>query len=190
MHSASADEITSDWEEAVSSPVVSSSGAVSVCVIGAGVAGLGAAWHLCSSADVTVTVLEASDEAGGHANTIDVLVDGGSTVAVDTGFMVFNHPNYPNLVGLFKELGVRSTNCTLCCCTSIALLADIFLFIITAGDLAQCWLVQCNLAFQLDGHIKPLQRAQHYQQAHAIVTIMLSCGRNANSLCCDLNCCR
>jgi predicted NAD/FAD-binding protein len=102
-------EITSDWEEAVSSPVVSSSGAVSVCVIGAGVAGLGAAWHLCSSADVTVTVLEASDEAGGHANTIDVLVDGGTKVAVDTGFMVFNHPNYPNLVGLFKELGVRGT---------------------------------------------------------------------------------
>jgi predicted NAD/FAD-binding protein len=113
MHSASADEITSDWEEAVSSPVVSSSGAVSVCVIGAGVAGLGAAWHLCSSADVTVTVLEASDEAGGHANTIDVQVDGGSKVAVDTGFMVFNHPNYPNLVGLFRELGVRGIDCTL-----------------------------------------------------------------------------
>ncbi|KAG5184791.1 amine oxidase [Tribonema minus] len=101
-------EIGADWE-----PVVATSKGTTldVAVIGAGVAGLGAAWHLTKSSspeDVRVTVFEPSDVAGGHAHTIDVEVDGGSkTVPVDTGFMVFNHQNYPNLVGLFKELGVE-----------------------------------------------------------------------------------
>ncbi|CAN0082345.1 unnamed protein product [Pylaiella littoralis] len=82
-------------------------GALGVAVIGAGVAGLGAAWHLSSSPNVMVTVLEAEGRAGGHAHTVDVTLDG-KTVPVDTGFMVFNEENYPNMVRLFEELGVGS----------------------------------------------------------------------------------
>lgn len=44
----------------------------------------GAAWHLSSSPNVRVTVLEAEDRAGGHAHTVDLDLDG-KTVPVDTG---------------------------------------------------------------------------------------------------------
>lgn len=45
----------------------------------------GTAWHLSSSPNVMVTVLEAEDRAGGHAHTVDVSLDDGKTVPVDTG---------------------------------------------------------------------------------------------------------
>lgn len=44
----------------------------------------GAAWHLSSYDNIEVTVLEAEDRAGGHAQTVDLELDG-STVPVDTG---------------------------------------------------------------------------------------------------------
>ncbi len=74
-----------------------------VAVIGGGIAGLGAAWLL--SQRHRVTVFEAAAYAGGHANTVDVRVDGISH-AVDTGFLVFNRRTYPNLCGLFAALDV------------------------------------------------------------------------------------
>jgi predicted NAD/FAD-binding protein len=40
-----------------------------VLVVGAGCAGLGAAWHL-NRAGVDVTLYESDDRVGGHANTI------------------------------------------------------------------------------------------------------------------------
>ncbi|CAM9801758.1 unnamed protein product [Choristocarpus tenellus] len=78
---------------------------VRVAVIGAGVAGLGAAWHLASLPNVDLSVFESEGRAGGHANTLNIEVDG-KTVPVDTGFMVFNEENYPNMVQLFDRLGV------------------------------------------------------------------------------------
>ena len=47
--------------------------------------------------------------AGGHSNTVDVPV-GEGTVPVDTGFIVFNTRNYPNLTALFAHLGVATKN--------------------------------------------------------------------------------
>ena len=44
---------------------------------------------------------------GGHANTVSVDYDG-RQIDVDTGFIVYNDRNYPNLVGLFGALGVDS----------------------------------------------------------------------------------
>lgn len=44
----------------------------------------GAAWHLSSTKNVKVTVLEAEQRAGGHAHTLDLNLDG-QTVPVDTG---------------------------------------------------------------------------------------------------------
>lgn len=74
-----------------------------VAVVGAGIAGLGAAHALQGQA--RVSLFEASPRLGGHANTVDVRLDGISH-GVDTGFLVFNHRTYPRLTRLFDSLGV------------------------------------------------------------------------------------
>ena len=76
-----------------------------IAVIGGGVAGLGAAWSLARRH--RVTLYESADRLGGHANTVDVTV-AGQEVAVDTGFIVYNEANYPQLTRLFAELGVAT----------------------------------------------------------------------------------
>lgn len=76
-----------------------------VAVIGAGISGLAVAHRLTGVA--RVTLFEAGSHFGGHANTVDVTLDG-VTHGVDTGFLVFNRRTYPNLVRLFDELGVES----------------------------------------------------------------------------------
>ena len=102
-----------------------------VAVIGAGIAGLAAAWHLSppggsrgaasSSSGLSllgstldehcrVTLFEADARAGGHANTVDVSLPGADgrvvTHGVDTGFLVLNERTYPRLIALFQQLGV------------------------------------------------------------------------------------
>jgi predicted NAD/FAD-binding protein len=77
-----------------------------VAVIGAGISGLACAYRLAKSqAGIDVSLFEANGYFGGHANTVDVTLDG-VTHGVDTGFLVFNHRTYPNLVELFQELDV------------------------------------------------------------------------------------
>ena len=73
--------------------------AVHVAVIGAGVSGLGAA-HLLARAH-EVTLFERDPFPGGHVRTIRR-----RGLALDTGFLVHNGPNYPLLTRLFSELGV------------------------------------------------------------------------------------
>lgn len=74
-----------------------------LAIIGSGIAGLGSAWFL--HRDFELTVFEADNRLGGHAHTVNVDEDG-RRVPVDTGFMVFNHVTYPNLVRLFRALDV------------------------------------------------------------------------------------
>ncbi len=77
-----------------------------IAVIGAGIAGLSAARTL-QAAGAAVTVFEALPQAGGHANTVRVTIDG-IEHGVDTGFLVFNDHTYPGLIQLFKDLGVET----------------------------------------------------------------------------------
>lgn len=76
-----------------------------IAVIGSGISGLGAAWALSTRNEVVL--FEAADRPGGHSNTREV-EDRGRSVPVDTGFIVFNPLNYPNLVAFFEALGVES----------------------------------------------------------------------------------
>ena len=74
-----------------------------IAVIGTGIAGLSAA-HLLSQKH-TVTLFEKNDYIGGHSNTVTIPTADGS-INVDTGFIVFNHRNYPNLRRLFQDLRI------------------------------------------------------------------------------------
>lgn len=76
-----------------------------VAVIGAGIAGLGAAHALSRVHDVEV--FERDTRPGGHANTVTVPRPGGGELHLDTGFLVHNEHNYPLLSRLFRELGVQ-----------------------------------------------------------------------------------
>ena len=74
-----------------------------IAVVGSGVAGLSAAWLASQRHDVTL--FEQAGYLGGHSNTVEVPGDKAG-VPVDTGFIVYNALNYPNLVQLFAHLGV------------------------------------------------------------------------------------
>jgi len=78
---------------------------VRIAIIGSGVSGLVCS-HLLRR-DHDVTLFEADARAGGHANTLNVTLDGVEH-AVDTGFIVYNERNYPVVTGLFAELGVMT----------------------------------------------------------------------------------
>lgn len=80
----------------------------SIAVVGSGISGLASAWLLQrQSPGRKVTLFEAQPRLGGHANTVDVTLEG-QTYPVDTGFLVFNDRTYPNLIAMFDHLGVAS----------------------------------------------------------------------------------
>lgn len=76
-----------------------------IAVVGTGIAGNVAAYHL--NRDHEVTVFEADNRIGGHTNTVDIDLEG-RRYAIDTGFIVFNNRTYPNFIKLLAELGVES----------------------------------------------------------------------------------
>ncbi len=76
-----------------------------IAIVGAGISGLAAAYFLQRRHDVVL--FEAGSYLGGHANTVDITLEG-QPCAVDTGFLVYNEKTYPNLIALFDELGVES----------------------------------------------------------------------------------
>lgn len=71
-------------------------------IVGGGISGLAAAYELATSGDVVL--FEAEDRLGGHARTR--MAGRNGDVPVDTGFIVFNYANYPNLTRMFAELDV------------------------------------------------------------------------------------
>lgn len=72
-----------------------------IAVVGSGAAGMTAAWLLQRRHEVVV--FEREPRIGGHAHTVDVREDG-HRIPIDTGFIVYNDRNYPNLCGLFDQL--------------------------------------------------------------------------------------
>ena len=78
---------------------------LNIAVIGTGISGMAAAWLLARRHQVTV--YEKDDRIGGHTNTVTVDTPD-AHIDVDTGFIVFNEKNYPNLVALFEHLGIAT----------------------------------------------------------------------------------
>lgn len=62
------------------------------------------AYQLSKEKLATVHLFEKNDKLGGHANSI--MVDG---KLIDTGFMVYNKINYPNLLGICIHLNLLLT---------------------------------------------------------------------------------
>lgn len=116
-----------------------------ISVIGSGISGLSAAWLL--SQEHRVTLFEAEARPGGHSNTVDVDIDG-TAVAVDTGFIVYNPPAYPNLTALFDHLKVPTAPATMG-------------FSVSMGDGTYEY-AGTNLA-QLVGHARNLFDAGHWK---------------------------
>tara|TARA_Y100001960_G_C14768125_1_gene878215 strand:- start:306 stop:1691 length:1386 start_codon:yes stop_codon:yes gene_type:complete len=80
-----------------------------IAIIGSGISGLSAAWFL--SKKHKVTVYEKQYKLGGHSNTININYNREGNkeipISVDTGFIVYNNKNYPNLTKFFETLGVN-----------------------------------------------------------------------------------
>lgn len=76
-----------------------------VAVVGSGISGTSAAWALNGRHDVVL--YEKDARLGGHTATVDVDYDG-TPISVDTGFIVYNETNYPNLTALFAHLGIAT----------------------------------------------------------------------------------
>ena len=76
-----------------------------IAIIGSGISGLSSALLLSQKHEITL--IESDNRFGGHANTVNV-IEQENTIPVDTGFIVYNELNYPNLVGFFKWLEVET----------------------------------------------------------------------------------
>ena len=83
----------------------SSSPVLDIGIIGSGIAGLSCAWLLGKRH--SVTLYEKKDYFGGHCNTVEV-EQHSSIIPIDTGFIVYNEQNYPNLTQLFSTLNVNT----------------------------------------------------------------------------------
>ena len=81
-----------------------------IAIVGSGIAGLSAAWILSKTHQVTL--YEKADKLGGHSNTININYSRDNSeevpISVDTGFIVYNNKNYPNLTKFFDTLDVDS----------------------------------------------------------------------------------
>ena len=77
-----------------------------IAVIGSGIAGISASFLLSSKYDVHL--FEKNNYLGGHTRTVQVSTD--NNLSIDTGFIVFNDKNYPDLIKFFDHLDVQTAN--------------------------------------------------------------------------------
>ncbi|MFN0060365.1 MAG: NAD(P)/FAD-dependent oxidoreductase [Planctomycetota bacterium] len=78
-----------------------------IAVVGAGAAGAVCAARLFADGH-DVTLFERDTRAGGHVHTHTVCDRPGHSLAIDTGFIVYNPECYPNFTRLIDELGVST----------------------------------------------------------------------------------
>ncbi|MFD8755169.1 NAD(P)/FAD-dependent oxidoreductase [Kitasatospora sp. NPDC059577] len=76
-----------------------------IAVVGAGVAGLTAAWEL-RRAGAAVELFEADGRLGGHAHTQRVPAPDGRRLALDTASLIHDERTSPHLARLLSDLGV------------------------------------------------------------------------------------
>ncbi len=76
-----------------------------IAIVGTGIAGLTAAYLLARRHEIVV--FEREPRIGGHSNTVEV-AEGGRSLGVDTGFIVYNRRTYPNFCRLLDRLGVAT----------------------------------------------------------------------------------
>jgi predicted NAD/FAD-binding protein len=79
---------------------------IKIAVIGAGAAGLSAAYYL--SREYDVILFEAATRLGGHAHTVSVSDSHLESVGIDMGFIVFNPKTYPLFIQFLSDLQVAS----------------------------------------------------------------------------------
>ena len=81
-----------------------------IAIVGTGISGLTAAYLLNREHDIVV--FEKNDYVGGHTHTHDVKTNE-SSLAVDSGFIVYNEVTYPNFIKLLDQLGVKRQKTTM-----------------------------------------------------------------------------
>lgn len=72
-----------------------------VAIIGGGISGIASAHYLQDLYDITI--FEAEEKIGGHANPVEVEPG----IYVDCGFIIFNKATYSNFLNFLDELGVK-----------------------------------------------------------------------------------
>ncbi|PWW04224.1 hypothetical protein DFR52_101918 [Hoeflea marina] len=87
------------------SPVIRPDNRKRIAIVGSGISGASAAWSLSQLHDVIL--YESQGRSGGHTATVDIDYDG-TAIAVDTGFIVYNELNYPNLTAMFAHFDVAT----------------------------------------------------------------------------------
>ena len=78
-----------------------------IAIIGSGISGLSAAFILSKKYDVYL--YEKNKRLGGHTRTLYVN-EVSRKIPIDTGFIVFNEKNYPDLTNFFKKLSIECRN--------------------------------------------------------------------------------
>ena len=78
-----------------------------IAIIGSGISGLSAAYFLRNKHNITI--FEKDKRLGGHSRTITILNQQNQEISVDTGFIVLNDRNYPNLNKFFEHLKIDIT---------------------------------------------------------------------------------
>ena len=78
-----------------------------IAIIGSGISGLSAAYLLSKKYDVYL--FEKKNRLGGHTRTINVN-ESSRNIPIDTGFIVFNEKNYPDLTKFFQLLKIEYTD--------------------------------------------------------------------------------
>jgi len=79
-----------------------------IAIIGSGISGLSASFFLSSKYDVHL--FEKNEILGGHTRTINFKDALNKLISIDTGFIVCNDKNYPDLISFFNYLDVETDN--------------------------------------------------------------------------------